>query len=172
MDYIKLPIGSEMPTIINAVVEVPLGQTNKYEYDKDLQVFRLDRPLYTSVYYPCEYGFIPSTLSEDGDTLDILILADRPSFPGCFLEVRPIGMLEVVDQGVPDRKILSAAAHNPSYREFKNHTDVFPHLLAEIEHFFVVYKQLENKHTEVTGWRDAAQARKTILQCHERFKKS
>jgi inorganic pyrophosphatase len=171
MNYSTLPIGSEAPKVVNAVVEVPLGQTNKYEYDKNLHVFRLDRPLYASVYYPCEYGFIPSTLSEDGDTLDILILADRPSFPGCFLEVRPIGMLDMVDQGVPDRKILSAAAHNPSYRDFKNHTDVFPHLLSEIEHFFVVYKQLEKKHVEVAGWGDSAQAEAAIVECHKRFKK-
>lgn len=170
MKYTKLPIGRDVPRIVNAVVEVPWGETNKYEYDEELEVFRLDRPLYASVYYPCEYGFIPSTLSEDGDTLDVLILANRSSFPGCFLEVRPIGVLDMIDQGVLDRKILSAAAHNPSYREIQDYKDVFPHLLSEIEHFFIVYKQLEKKHTEVAGWRGAEAARTAILECHERFK--
>ncbi len=172
MNYITLPIGSKVPEAINAVVEVPLGQTNKIEYDKHLQVFRLDRPLYASVYYPCEYGFIPSALSEDGDNLDVLILANRPSFTGCFLEVRPVGVLDMVDQGVEDHKILAVATHNPSYRDIHNCPDVFPHLLKEIEHFFVVYKQLEDKVTQVKGWRNAAQAREVILQSHQRFLQS
>lgn len=172
MNYSTLPIGANAPAVVNAVVEVPTGESNKYEYDITLQVFRLDRPLYASVHYPCEYGFIPSTLGEDGDPLDILILADRPSFSGCVLEVRPIGMLCMVDQGKPDEKILSVGARNPSYQGVKNHTDLFPHLLREIEHFFEVYKQLENKHTEVTGWRDTEEAKQKILQCHQRFKQT
>lgn len=171
MNFVTLPIGAKVPKVVNAVVEVPLGETNKYEYDKELEVFRLDRPLYSSVHYPCEYGFIPSTLSDDGDTLDILILADRPSFPGCVLEVRPIGVLDVIDQGVADQKILSAAAHNPTYRNITSCKHVFPHLLSEIEHFFVVYKQLEKKHVEVKGWEDAQAARDIIKQSHQRFKK-
>jgi inorganic pyrophosphatase len=172
MNYLKLPIGARVPSLVNAVVEVPLGQANKYEYDPKLDIFRLDRPLYASVHYPCEYGFIPGTLGEDGDALDILILADRPSFPGCVVEVRPVGMLDMVDQGVSDKKILAVAAHNPSYQQIQNYPDVYPHLLTEIEHFFVVYKQLEHKRTEVTGWRDAAHAQRMILQCHQRFNQS
>jgi len=169
MNYINLPIGSGAPALVNAVVEVPLGKSNKIEYDPALQVFRLDRPLFASVHYPCEYGFIPNTLGEDGDTLDILILAEIPSFTGCFLEVRPLGMLDMVDQGVPDQKILAAPTRNPLYGAMQNHSEVFPHLLREIEHFFTVYKQLENKHTEVTGWEDAHKARELIAHCHERF---
>ncbi|MDB6020818.1 MAG: Inorganic diphosphatase [Pedosphaera sp.] len=171
MNYLKLSVGVRVPSFVNAVVEVPLGQANKYEYDPKLQVFRLDRPLYASVHYPCEYGFIPSTLGDDGDALDILVLADRPSFPGCVVEVRPVGMLDMVDQGVADTKILAVAEHNPSYQQIKNYADIYPHLLKEIEHFFTVYKQLENKRTEIAGWRDAAQAKTLIKRCHRRFKK-
>src|SRR5690348_8466330 len=103
MNYLTLPIGARAPELINAIVEIPYGQSNKYEYDRELQVFRLDRPLFSSVYYPCEYGFIPSTLGDDGDALDILILARQPSFPGCLLEARPVGMLDMVDRGTPDQ---------------------------------------------------------------------
>lgn len=171
MNYLELPIGKDVPNLINAVVEVPLGMANKYEYDPKLEVFRLDRPLYASVHYPCEYGFIPSTLENDGDALDILILADRASFPGCFVEVRPVGFLDMVDQGVEDKKILAVGAQNPSHKQINDCPDIYPHLLTEIEHFFTVYKQLENKHTQIAGWRGAAEAKALILQCHERFKK-
>jgi inorganic pyrophosphatase len=171
MDFLKLPIGSRAPDVVNAVIEVPLGQANKYEYDKSLQVFRLDRPLYSSVYYPGEYGFIPSTLGKDGDALDILVLADRPSFPGCLVEVRPIGALNMVDQGIPDQKIFAVAANNPEYKEIGNYTEVYPHLLREIEHFFSIYKELEGKRTEVTGWLDLSHAKNLIRESHEHFKK-
>src|SRR6202000_2764964 len=107
MNLLTLPIGTDAPEIVNAVVEVPYGFTNKYEYDKALQLFRLDRPLYASVHYPGEYGFIPSTLSADGDALDIIILVTHATFPGCLLEARAIGVLEMIDQGVPDQKILA-----------------------------------------------------------------
>src|ERR671935_3104835 len=118
-NYLTLPVGDSAPAEVNAVVEIPRGERNKYEYDKKLHVFRLDRNLYSPVHYPGDYGFIPSTLSEDGDPLDVLVLVDAPSFPGCLIEVRPIGLLEMLDQGVRDEKILAVAQNDPRYREVK-----------------------------------------------------
>src|SRR5438552_16485862 len=116
MNYLTLPIGPGSPKLVNAVIEVPLGEVNKYEYDPALHVFRLDRPLYSAVHYPGEYGFIPSTLSQDGDALDILVLVSDPSFTGCMMEARPVGLLDMKDQGVPDQKILAVAASNPAHQ--------------------------------------------------------
>ena len=169
MNWLELPIGKGAPEIVQAVVEVPYGCTNKYEYDRRLNLFRLDRPLYSSVKYPAEYGFIPGTLSEDGDALDILILVTDPTFTGCVLEARPVGVLEVVDQGVPDEKILSVAKASPTHAEIKNHQDLPAHILREIEHFFIVYKELEGKHTDVKGWKSKAQALRLIERARRRF---
>lgn len=169
MNYLDLPIGSRAPKVVNAVVEVPSGQTNKYEYDPRLQVFRLDRPLYASVHYPGDYGFIPGTRSEDGDSLDVLILVEHPTFSGCLMEIRPIGVLEMLDQHVPDQKLLAVAESSPLHKTVRNHTDLAPHLLREIEHFFSVYKQLEGKHTEVKGWHDASHAHAMIGTAQKRL---
>ncbi len=168
-NYLTLPIGASAPQVVNAVVEVPRGQANKYEYDPELNVFRLDRALYSPVHFPGDYGFIPSTLSADGDTLDILILVNEPSFPGCVIEVRPIGLLWMLDQGVGDEKALAVATSNPHYRDVHDYNGVYPHILREIEHFFAIYKDLENKRTDVREWRDAAHVQDTISESHLRF---
>src|SRR4051812_36734358 len=115
-DFLRLPIGERVPEVVTAVVEIPLEGIKKYEYDKKLHVFRLDRNLYSPVHYPGDYGFIPQTLSRDGDPLDVLVLVDAGSFPGCVQEVRPIGVLEMVDQGVHDEKILAVGKNNPRYK--------------------------------------------------------
>jgi len=169
MNYLTLPIGPGSPRLVNAVIEVPLGEVNKYEYDPELHVFRLDRPLYTSVHYPGEYGFIPSTLGSDGDPLDILVLASQPSFPGCVMEVRPVGLLRMLDQGIADEKILAVGAHNPQHQRIHDRSQVEPHVLKEIEHFFSVYKELEGKRTEIHGWRDADEAFRLIGETHRTF---
>jgi inorganic pyrophosphatase len=170
MNYLNLPLGEGAPNTVNAIVEVPAGQANKYEYDKHLQVFRLDRPLFASVHYPGDYGFIPSTQSTDGDPLDILILLQEPTFAGCLVEVRPVGALSMLDEGKADEKILAVAASSPVHTTIRNHTDLAPHVLREIEHFFTIYKQLEGKHTEPRGWRDAAHAHNLIQASHQRFR--
>jgi inorganic pyrophosphatase len=169
-DYLALPIGDGAPDEVNAVIEIPRGQTNKYEYDKQLHVFRLDRNLYSPVHYPGDYGFIPSTLSDDGDPLDVLVLVDAPSFTGCVMAVRPIGMLEMVDQGKKDEKILAVGTNNPIYKDMRDYTRLYPHLLLEIEHFFSVYKELEAKSTRIVGWKDAEQARATVSECDTRYR--
>lgn len=171
MNYLILPIGQNAPQTVTAVIEVPQGQANKYEYDKALHVFRLDRPLYASVHYPGEYGFIPSTLSEDGDALDILVLAAHSTFPGCIMEARPVGLLNMLDQKVKDQKILAVSARSPAHQGIQNHSDLPRHVLREIEHFFAIYKELEGKKTEVKGWQEVRQARRLIQASHQRFLK-
>ena len=171
-NYLNLPIGESAPDEVNAVIEIPRGQTNKYEYDKQLHVFRLDRNLYSPVHYPGDYGFIPSTLSDDGDPLDVLVLVDAPSFTGCLMAVRPIGMLRMVDQGREDDKILAVGTNNPIYQDVHVYTEVYAHVLREIEHFFTIYKELESKTTRITGWDDAADAREIVRECHLRFGKN
>lgn len=169
IDYLHLPIGERCPDLVNAIVEVPLGGVNKYEYDKKLKVFRLDRTLYSPVHYPGDYGFIPSTLASDGDPLDVLVLVDNASFPGCLVEVRPIGILEMLDQGVRDEKVLAVVNNDPRYTAVNDYTDIYTHILREIEHFFSIYKDLEGKRTKTIAWQNAEQARRVILQGRERF---
>ncbi len=168
-NYLELPVGAKAPDLVNAVIEIPLDGISKYEYDKELHVFRLDRNLYSPVHYPGDYGFIPSTLGDDGDPLDVLVLVDTPSFPGCVLKVRPIGVLEMIDQGEGDEKILCVGEGNPRYNDVKNYTDVYPHILREIKHFFSIYKDLEEKIVEVNGWKDAEFAKAKIVEAAKRF---
>lgn len=169
IDYLRLPVGDAIPEVVHAVVEIPLEGINKYEYDKKLHVFKLDRNLYSPVHYPGDYGFIPSTLADDGDPLDVLVLVDAPSFSGCVQEVRPIGMLEMVDQGKNDEKILAVGRNNPRYKDVWNYSEIYPHILLEITHFFSIYKDLEHKRVEMRGWKDASYARNLILSCHAAF---
>jgi inorganic pyrophosphatase len=169
-NYLALPTGDGAPAEVNAVIEIPRGDTNKYEYDKQLQVFRLDRNLYSPVHYPGDYGFIPSTLSEDGDPLDVLVLVDAPSFTGCVMIVRPIGALRMIDQDSEDEKILAVGVNNPIYKNLNEYRELYPHLLLEIEHFFSVYKELEAKRTRVKGWEDAARAREMVTESQQRYR--
>ena len=168
-NYLSLPIGDHAPVEVNAVIEIPRGDTNKYEYDKQLHVFRLDRNLYSPVHYPGDYGFIPSTLSADGDPLDVLVLVDAPSFTGCVMTVRPIGVLKMIDQSSEDEKILAVGRNNPIFANVTDYDGVYPHVLRGVEHFFSVYKQLEAKTTRIVGWEDAAKARDIVIECRTRY---
>src|SRR5271168_3957286 len=169
VNYLELPIGDKAPEVINAVIEIPAEGINKYEYDKKLHVFRLDRNLYSPVHYPGDYGFIPSTLSDDGDPLDVLVLVDAASFPGCVMEVRPIGILEMLDQGILDEKVLAVGKGNPRYHDVWNYSEIYPHMLKEITHFFAIYKDLEGKRVEIQGWQDASFARNKVLDAAKNF---
>jgi inorganic pyrophosphatase len=168
-DYLRLDIGEDSPNVVTAVIEIPRDSTNKYEYDKKRHVFKLDRNLYSPVHYPSDYGFIPQTLAEDGDPLDILVLGETPTFPGCVYDAQPIGLFRMMDQGVPDEKVLAYATGNPRFQGTQVYTEIQPHILKEIEHFFSVYKALEGKQTEVLGWSSVAEARAMIESCHARF---
>ena len=169
VNYLELPVGEHAPEVFRVVVEIPKDATSKFEYDKELHLFKLDRSLHSPVHYPGDYGFIPSTLSDDGDPLDVLVMVPTPSFTGCIQEVRPIGVLEMYDQGVLDEKILAVGSHNPQLANIWNYTDVYPHLIKEIAHFFSIYKDLEGKRVEVTGWHDASYARERVLRSLKMF---
>lgn len=168
-NYLALPTGAAAPAEVNAVIEIPRGDTNKYEYDKQLHVFRLDRNLYSPVHYPGDYGFIPSTLSLDGDPLDVLVLVDAPSFTGCVMTVRPIGVLKMIDQGKEDEKVLAVGLNNPIFKNVSDYGGLYPHLLREIEHFFSIYKELEAKTTRMVGWENAEKAREVVSECQQRY---
>ena len=171
-NYLELPVGEHSPEVINAVIEIPLEGINKYEYDKQFHVFRLDRNLYSPVHYPGDYGFVPSTLASDGDPLDVLVLVDAPSFSGCVQAVRPIGMLEMMDQGLADEKILCVGKNNPRYTNVWNYSEIYPHMLKEITHFFAIYKDLEGKRVEVKGWKDASFARASVVRSAKMFEEN
>ncbi len=152
MDYSRIPTGKDAPEEVNVVVEIPRGSSNKYEFDEELGIFRLDRVLYSPLYYPCEYGFIPGTLFEDGDPLDILILSTQPTFTGCVMVARPVGVLKMADDKGQDDKILAVSVHDPRFEQVMKLSDVSPHRLKEIVHFFGVYKDLEDKAVSIQGW--------------------
>ncbi len=168
-NYLYLPVGSGFPEEINVVVEIPQGSRNKYEYDKDLNIFRLDRALHSAIYYPGDYGFVPQTLAEDNDPLDVLILVEQPTFPGCLVVARPIGLLKMIDDGVPDDKVLAVPVGEPAYKGIHTQAQIFPHTLRTISHFFETYKTLEGKQTTTQGWQDAASARRSVAESFERF---
>lgn len=169
-NYLNLPLGDNAPDEINVIVEIPEKSRNKYEYDKSLDIFRLDRALHSAIYYPGDYGFAPQTLALDGDPLDVLVLVIEPTFPGCLVMARPIGLLEMTDGGEEDDKVLAVPVGEPAFEEIHNYTQIFPHLLRKVSHFFETYKQLEGKHTSVGDWRDAAYARRVISESYARFK--
>ena len=158
-------------TSIEVFVEIPGGSRNKYEYDKERGVFKLDRVLFSSVHYPTDYGFMQDTLSLDGDPLDALVIMDHPTFPGCLIDARPIGVLEMSDEQGQDEKILTVPSHDPRYRHITKLEHLSPHWLREIENFFATYKALEDKWTELVGWKDDAAAWKVIEEAEERWQK-
>jgi inorganic pyrophosphatase len=160
----RIPAQPE-PGLINVLIEIPAGSKNKYEFDKDLQGFILDRVLFSSVQYPYDYGFVPNTLADDGDPLDGMVLMDQPTFPGCIILSRPIGMLEMIDSGDRDEKLLCVPEEDPRYKNVKSLSDVAPHRLDEIAEFFKTYKNLEKKVTEILGWKDVDQVKDLIDTC-------
>ena len=171
MDLSRIP-AQPKPGLINVLIEIPAGSKNKYEFDKDLQAFALDRVLYSSVQYPYDYGFVPNTLADDGDPLDGMVLMDQPTFPGCVIAARPIGMLEMIDGGDRDEKILCVPDKDPRYAQVKSLEDIAEHRLAEISEFFKSYKNLEKKVTEILGWKNVDQVMPLVEKCIEASKAS
>ena len=154
-----LSAGPDVPVRLNVVVEIPRGSRNKYELDKQSGLFRFDRLLYSAVHYPGDYGFIPRTWAGDDDPLDVLVLTTVPTFTGCIIEARPLGVFVMEDRGT-DEKILAVPLRDPLYNEYRQLSDVAPHFLREVEHFFTIYKDLEGGRVRTLGWRglDAATA--------------
>jgi inorganic pyrophosphatase len=158
LSLLDVPIGPEAPLVFNTVIEIPKGSTNKYEVDKETGLVKLDRVLYSPLFYPFDYGYIPQTHYLDGDPIDVLVLLLHPTFPGCIVEAKAIGVLEMRDDKGPDEKILCVATKDPRYNYRKSINDINEHTLKEIIHFFEVYKQLEEKDVDVIGWNDVGVA--------------
>ena len=169
MDLSLIP-AQPKPGIVNVLIEIPAGSKNKYEFDKDLNAFALDRVLYASVQYPYDYGFIPNTLADDGDPLDGMVIMDQPTFPGCVIAARPIGMLGMIDGGDSDEKLLCVPDKDPRYTSVTSLKDIAPHRLEEIAEFFRTYKNLEKKETKITGWQDVDSVRPLVEQCIRAYK--
>lgn len=165
-----IPVGSSPPQVVTAVIEIPAHGRNKYELDKDLGVFRLDRVMHSAMHYPGDYGFIPRTLGDDADPLDIIVMMSEPVFTGCLVEVRPVGVFELVDRGENDEKIIAVPITDPFAGSIRDLNDIRPHALREIEHFFQVYKDLEGTRTESRGFRDRAAAESLIVQAMENYR--
>ncbi len=169
-----ISIGKNAPAEVNVVIEVPIGgEPIKYELDKEAGALVVDRFLYTSMRYPGNYGFIPHTLSEDGDPCDVIIANTRAIVPGAVMSVKVVGVLIMRDEAGPDEKILAvpSAKLTKRYEKVENYSDLPEITLHQIEHFFTHYKDLEpNKWVKLDGWRDAAEARKIITESIERAK--
>ncbi|MGA3236609.1 MAG: inorganic diphosphatase [Bryobacteraceae bacterium] len=161
--------GADCPEVVRMIVEIPKNSSNKYEYDGELGLFRLDRALYSPLHYPGDYGFIPGTLASDRDPLDVLAIVDDASFTGVLMSVRPVGMLDMVDNNEQDQKILAVPNRNPRFDQIHTIDQVFPHKLREIEHFFAIYKELEGKTTKMLGWRGPREARELIRKTREAY---
>lgn len=170
--YVKIPSGPGKPGIVNTIVEIPKGRRCKFEVDKDTGLFKLDRYLYSSAMYPGDYGFIPRTLAEDGDPLDVLVMVNEPTFTGCLIEARPLGLFKMTDKEANDFKVLAVPSEDPIFAEYDDLWRVPPHFLREVEHFFTTYKQLEGTMVTPLGWDGAAAARQEIIDAIARYEQS
>lgn len=175
MNLDKISIGKNPPEDINVIIEVPIGdEPIKYELDKDSGALFVDRFLFTPMRYPGNYGFVPHTLSDDGDPADVIIANTRPLMPGSVINCRPVGVLVMEDESGGDEKILAVPSSKLTqrYDHVKNHTDLPEITLKQIEHFFEHYKDLEpNKWVKIVGWEDSATAKKMLTDAVERAKK-
>lgn len=152
----------EFPDIVRVIVEVPKGCRNKYEYDHESGKIKLSRVLFSAVHYPADYGFITDTLAEDGDEVDILVMIEEPTFPGCLIEARPIGMLKMRDDKGPDNKVLAVTLEDPRWSPVEDIHELPPQILKEIDNFFLTYKRLEAKVVVSDGWEDAIKAKEYL----------
>lgn len=160
----NLSPGPTPPAIVYAVIEVPKGSRNKYEYSKKAGVIKLDRVLYSPLHYPGDYGFIPQSYFDDGDPMDILVMMNESTFPGCVVEVRTLAMLKMIDKGEADYKILGVPATDPNFEHIKTFDDIPKHYLEEVKHFFMTYKQLEKAAVENHGWVGTEETHEAILR--------
>ena len=164
-----MPTGdAEDAATVTVAVEIPKGSRNKYELDPATGEIWLDRTLFTSMVFPADYGFIDGTVGGDGDPLDALVFVGEPTFPGCRVRARPIGLFRMHDEKGPDEKILCVPLRDPTWSDVRDLGDLNENLLNEIEHFFAVYKALEDKEVEVGGFGDQAEAIAVIADAVER----
>jgi inorganic pyrophosphatase len=172
-----IPVGDKSPEEINVIIEIPKGSHNKYEIDKDTGLIKLDRANYSDASYPVEYGFVPQTLWDDGDALDVLVLATYPIHPGILVTVRPVGMMEMTDDGESDNKIICVPCDDMRWDDVNDIEDLNQHTLKEIQHFFENIKKLKKKPvvTEIHGFKGKAEAleaiKKSVALYKEKFSK-
>lgn len=157
-----IPTGENSPRVVTAVIEIPQGSRAKYEIDKESGLLKLDRIIYSSFYYPCNYGFIPQTYGDDKDPLDILVITSLPVQAMCLMEAKVIGVMRMIDSGDADDKIIAVAANDPSMNYYNNIEELPKHFFDELRHFFEEYKRLENKSVVVNEFQDKATALKII----------
>ena len=162
--------GKNAPKIINTIIEINKGSKNKYEIDKETGLISLDRAMYTAQDYPFDYGFVPQTYWHDNDPLDVVVLTTYPLFPGVLVKVRPVAVVHMVDAGERDEKIIAVPEKDPRFDEIRDLADINKHTLKEIEHFFVTYKQLQNKEVRIEGIEGADAAEKAITEAQELYK--
>lgn len=165
-------MSSDQIKTFDVLIEIPKGSRNKYEYDFKLKKIRYDRMIFSSMMYPADYGFIPETLALDGDPLDVLVLVTEPTFPGCVMEVKPIGVFHMEDEKGPDEKVICVPVSDPIWNRVNDLSELNPHLIKEIEHFFRVYKDLEEKKVSIGGWGALEDAKDIVAKCINRYQDS
>ncbi|MGC4193283.1 MAG: inorganic diphosphatase [Thermomicrobiales bacterium] len=159
----------DLPTVL-AYIETPKGSRNKYEFDFKHGSLRLDRVLFSSVHYPADYGFVVDSLWDDGDPLDILVLMNEPSFPGCLVDARPVGGLDMTDEKGDDFKVVAVPTHDPRYNNIHGINDLADHILKEISNFFETYKILEGKETHIMGWHDLDETLRRVDRSRDMYR--
>lgn len=155
---------------INVIIEINKGSKNKYEIDKETGLIALDRTLYTTQDYPYDYGFVPQTLWDDGDPLDVIVLTTYPLLPGILVKVRPVAMMDMIDSGESDVKIISVPVSDPRWKDIQDLSDLNKHTLKEMEHFFKTYKQLQDKEVEIRGFYGKDKAVEAFSKALEQYK--
>lgn len=171
-DYMMIPPGTGEAAVVNVIVEIPKGKRNKYEVDKVTGLIKLDRYLYSSAVYPGDYGFIPQTLAEDHDPLDALVMVNEPTFSGCLIEARVVGIFRMRDKGQNDFKVLAVPHKDPLFAHIKKLEDVPTHFVREVEFFFTTYKQLEGAVVEPLGWASGEEGTAEVRLSVDRFRSS
>ena len=167
--YMRVPPGTHLPSDVNVIIEIPKGRRSKFEFDKKTGLMRFDRYLYSSSHYPADYGFIPQTLAEDDDPLDALVMVNEPTFTGCLIETRVVGMFRMFDRDKPDYKILGVPNSDPLFNEIKDIDDLPQHFIKEVEHFFLTYKELEGVTVRGEGWVHADAAAHEVRASVDRY---
>tara|TARA_B100000929_G_scaffold216002_1_gene172749 strand:- start:130 stop:705 length:576 start_codon:yes stop_codon:yes gene_type:complete len=165
-------MGKKTNITFDVLIEIPKGSRNKYEYDFVLNKIRFDRMLFSSMMYPGDYGFVPETLALDRDPLDVLVMGTEPTYPMVVMEVKPIGVFHMTDEKGPDEKLICVPVSDPIWSNNNDISDLNPHRLKEIEHFFQVYKDLEEKKVDTGGWGNAEEAVKIYQECVKRYNDS
>ncbi len=167
-----IPAGENTPEEINVIVEISRFSKNKYEIDKKTGIIKLDRAMRTSQDYPFDYGFVPQTLWDDDDALDVVLLTTYPLSPGILVEARPVGIMTMIDDGDSDDKVIAVPLEDPRWDDVKDLKDINPHTLKEMRHFFETYKKIDEKEVDIKGFRGKGAAQKAIVRSMKAYVKS